>query len=59
MAGRRHRWLRGAEQVESAHDGAHARAHGWFRVRADFTPSAKDTATVSTDGSWVYCEVTR
>jgi hypothetical protein len=32
---------------------------GWFRVRADFTPSAKDTANVSTDGAWLYYEVTR
>ena len=32
---------------------------GWFRVRADFTPSAKDTANVSTDGGWVYYEVTK
>jgi hypothetical protein len=32
---------------------------GWFRVRADFTPSAKDTANVSTDGGWLYYEVTK
>jgi hypothetical protein len=31
---------------------------GWFRVRADFTPAAKDTANVSTDGGWLYYEVT-
>ena len=31
---------------------------GWFRVRADFTPSAKDVANVSTDGAWVYYVVT-
>ena len=32
---------------------------GWFRVRADFTPSAKDITNVSTDGGWVYYEVTK
>jgi hypothetical protein len=32
---------------------------GWFRVRADFTPSAKDTANVSTDGGWGYYLVTK
>jgi hypothetical protein len=32
---------------------------GWFRVRADFTPSAKDTANVSTDGGWLYYVVTK
>ena len=32
---------------------------GSFRVRADFTPSAKDTANVSTDGGWLYYEVAR
>ena len=32
---------------------------GWFRVRADFTPSAKDAANVSTDGGWVYYVVTK
>ena len=32
---------------------------GWFRVRADFTPSAKDTTNVSTDGGWVYYAVTK
>jgi hypothetical protein len=31
---------------------------GWFRVRADFDASAKDTTNVSTDGSWVYYVVT-
>lgn len=31
---------------------------GWFRVRADFTPSTKDVANVSTDGAWVYYVVT-
>ena len=32
---------------------------GFFRVRADFTPSAKDITNVSTDGGWVYYEVTK
>lgn len=32
---------------------------GWFRVRADFTASAKDTTNVSTDGGWVYYVVTK
>ena len=32
---------------------------GWFRVRADFDASAKDTTNVSTDGSWVYYVVTK
>jgi hypothetical protein len=31
---------------------------GWFRVRADFTASAKDTTNVSADGGWVYYVVT-
>ena len=31
---------------------------GWFRVRADFAPSAKDTGNVSTDGGWLYYVVT-
>jgi hypothetical protein len=32
---------------------------GSFRVRADFTPSAKDAANVGTDGGWLYYEVTK
>jgi hypothetical protein len=32
---------------------------GWFRVRADFTASAKDTTNVSTDGGWGYYVVTK
>jgi hypothetical protein len=32
---------------------------GWFRVRADFTSSAKDTTNVSTDGGWGYYVVTK
>jgi hypothetical protein len=29
-------------------------ATGWYRVRADFTASAKDTTNVSADGGWLY-----
>jgi hypothetical protein len=29
-------------------------ATGWFRVRADFTPSARDTANVGADSGWLY-----
>jgi hypothetical protein len=34
-------------------------ATGRFRVRADFVRAAKDTTNASTDGSWLYYEVTR
>jgi hypothetical protein len=29
-------------------------ATGWYRVRADFAASAKDTTNVSADGGWLY-----
>jgi hypothetical protein len=29
-------------------------ATGWYRVRADFTASARDTTNVSADGGWLY-----
>lgn len=29
-------------------------ATGWYRVRADFTASAKDTTNVSADSGWLY-----
>jgi len=32
---------------------------GRFRVQADFRASAKDTANVSTNGGWLYYEVTK
>jgi hypothetical protein len=32
-------------------------ATGWYRFRADFTASAKDTTNVSTDGPWLYYTV--
>ena len=27
---------------------------GWFRVRADYTPSAKDTTNVGAQSGWLY-----
>ena len=31
---------------------------GWFRVRADYTPSAKDTTNVGAQSGWLYYVVT-
>ena len=46
-------------QVGQGHRVQQARPDRRFRVRAEFRASAKDTANVSTNGGWLYYEVTR